>query len=294
MELGAAAQIVAFAVFSFVAVAGALGMTTTMSMFRSAIFLMASFIGVAGLFILLMADLLGLLQVMMYIGGMLVMALFMVLFSNDPGGAMMTGMMELPLLEKFFSFGLAQSHMDGHEEHSHDHEDGEGHEHHEGTHGEDGENSGKHNGDNGSGEEEDGNGEMDMEPMFIVQNKKPAVALAAVVCLFFSLLILFRPAWPIQNALPAQNSAEQIGDLLMGKYMIAFEGAGLLILLGIFGAVYLSRPGRYPDPTDRDEIQAAVEEMPAAIEDDKMEPENTSPHAREEERQRDQYGEDRP
>ncbi|MFB6371810.1 MAG: NADH-quinone oxidoreductase subunit J, partial [Bradymonadaceae bacterium] len=30
---------------------------------------MASFIGVGGLFVLLMADLLGLLQVMMYIGG---------------------------------------------------------------------------------------------------------------------------------------------------------------------------------------------------------------------------------
>lgn len=44
-------------------------MTMTMSMFRSGVFLMASFIGVAGLFILLSADLIGLLQVMMYVGG---------------------------------------------------------------------------------------------------------------------------------------------------------------------------------------------------------------------------------
>ncbi len=85
--MSAAFEIAAFGVLAFVAVAGALGMTTTMSMFRSGIFLMASFIGVAGLFILLSADLIGLLQVMMYIGGFLIMILFMVLVMHDPGGA---------------------------------------------------------------------------------------------------------------------------------------------------------------------------------------------------------------
>lgn len=67
--MAAAFQAIAFTVFAFVATAGALGMTMTMSMFRSGVFLMASFIGVAGLFILLSADLIGLLQVMMYVGG---------------------------------------------------------------------------------------------------------------------------------------------------------------------------------------------------------------------------------
>ena len=55
-------QWIAFVVFGLIALAGALGMATTMSMFRSGIFLMASFMGVAGLFILLLADLLGFLQ----------------------------------------------------------------------------------------------------------------------------------------------------------------------------------------------------------------------------------------
>ena len=41
-------EIIAFTVSAFIAIVGALGMTTTMSMFRSGIFLMASFIGVAG------------------------------------------------------------------------------------------------------------------------------------------------------------------------------------------------------------------------------------------------------
>lgn len=300
MELGFAAQWAAFAVMTFISVAGALGMTTTMSMYRSAIFLMASFIGVGGLFILLMADLLGLLQVMMYIGGMLVMALFMVLFSGDPGGAMMTSMMALPAAEKFFSLGLDRSGGEnGHDHHDHgDHsdedgsdEDANGHAHHHGGTGHgDGDEEDEHDGehdneqkgsseeeeedsdeDGGGGHDEDDGGH-DMEPMFIVEQKVPAAILATVVGLGLSAMILLRPAWAVREAIPQQNSAEQIGDLLMNKYMIAFEGAGLLILLGIFGAVFLSRPWRFPDPTGREEIQAAVAEVPAPVETDALEP----------------------
>ena len=105
MTVGIVGQWIAFVVFALIAIAGALGMATTMSMFRSGIFLMASFMGVAGLFILLLADLLGFLQIMMYIGGMLVMILFMVLFAHDPGGDMMAGMKMSPI-EDFFSLGL--------------------------------------------------------------------------------------------------------------------------------------------------------------------------------------------
>lgn len=287
MELGPAVQVAAFVLFAAIAVGGALGMTTTMSMFRSAIFLMASFIGVAGLFILLMADLLGLLQVMMYIGGMLVMALFMVLFSGDPGGAMMTGMMELPLVEQLFSLGLKRDGggRDGHKDHGSGHEDGDGRgeaEDDEHSHaGREGETHGshsatRHHGDGNregtseadedaeGGGHEHGNGH-EMEPMFNVGMKRPAAILAAAVGLLLTGMIVLRPAWPVRDALPDQRSAERVGDLLMGKYMIAFEGAGLMILLGIFGAVYLARPGRYPDPPDRARIRAAVDEPPAPI-----------------------------
>ena len=288
MELGLAAQWAAFGVMAFISVAGALGMTTTMSMYRSAIFLMASFIGVGGLFILLMADLLGLLQVMMYIGGMLVMALFMVLFSGDPGGAMMTSMMSLPAAEKFFSLGLDRSGGEdghdhgGHEDDSGDDEDSDDPTQHHGSgNGESSDDEDESGADESGNSEDEGNGEeeddedgggMGMEPMFIVNQKVPAAILATVVGLGLSAMILFRPAWAIREALPQQNSAEQVGDLLMNKYMIAFEGAGLMILLGIFGAVFLSRPWRFPDPTGRDEIQAAVAEVPAPVETDALEP----------------------
>ncbi|MCL4401733.1 MAG: NADH-quinone oxidoreductase subunit J [Acidobacteria bacterium] len=242
MELAPAAQIFAFAVLAIIAVAGALGMATTMSMFRSGIFLMASFIGVAGLFILLMADLLGMLQIMMYIGGMLVMILFMVLFSDDPGGQMMVGMMKrgtmkMSRIEMLFSRGISP-------DRGSENMGGEGHMEH---------------------------GEMSGMSMF-TPIKKQAAVLALLAAALLIGLILARPAWPVVDRLPDQNSPGQIGTLLMGKYMIAFEGAGLLILLGIFASVMISRPAEYPDPSDRERLQAAVAENPAPVEPDTIQP----------------------
>ncbi len=75
------------------------GMLITMSMYRAGLALMASFVALAGLFVLLDADLLAAIQVMMNIGGMMVMMLFMVMLMIDPGGEMMWDMkrkMHLP------------------------------------------------------------------------------------------------------------------------------------------------------------------------------------------------------
>lgn len=285
MEITPAVQIFAFVVFALIAVAGALGMATTMSMFRSGIFLMASFIGVAGLFIMLLADLLGLLQVMMYIGGMLVMILFMVLFSHDPGGEMMAGMMELPLIEKFFSLGLA--HKEEHKtknigqqkqkhngEKQNEQHDGAGN--HNTVQGE----SGVHVGQGGEGDhaamqgmEDMKMGGMDMSEMSMTTPvKKQAAVLAALIGLLLGALIVLRPAWKLARALPDQNSASRVGEMLMGKYMMAFEGAGLLILLGIFGSVMVSRPARHTDASEREKLKAAVDAKPAPVEIDPLEP----------------------
>lgn len=90
---------IAFLALAAIAVAGALGMLLTMSMYRAAIFLMASFVALAGVFLLLDADLLAAIQVMMNVGGMVVMLLFMVSLMMDPGGEMMWDMkrkMDLP------------------------------------------------------------------------------------------------------------------------------------------------------------------------------------------------------
>jgi NADH-quinone oxidoreductase subunit J len=280
MSLGPAAQIFAFSVFAFIAAAGALGMTTTMSMFRSGIFLMASFIGVAGLFILLMADLLGMLQIMMYIGGMLVMILFMVLFSHDPGGGMMAKM-EMPLIEKFFSLGLIPKKINGHDQqeekkdshHHHEHQQtlNAQNEHHEHKGKEDEENYGK---EKNKDHEKHDHGEMQgmqMDMSMFTPIKKYAAWIGIATFVILTALLLLFPDWKIQNTIPDQDSSRRIGQLLMGKYMMAFEGAGLMILLGIFGAVYLARPGKHPDSKERGSPSAVNEEpLPAA--EDPVEP----------------------
>ena len=277
MILGATAQVLAFGLLSLIAILGALGMATTMSMFRSGIFLMASFIGVSGLFILLSADLLGLLQIMMYIGGMLVMVLFMVLLMHDPGGSMMAGMDMAPV-ENFFSRGLLpkeetevkaalvedvrQNTEDDSDERQQSHQH-EGH-HEDETHSDEGE----------MNHEDMDHSDMDMGDMdmSMVTPVRPWAAwLGLATGTLFVLLLLLRPAWPVTDALPDPDSARQVGNLLMGKYMMAFEGAGLLILVGIFGAVYIARPDRHPSAKGRD-VHVGQDELPAELGNDTLKP----------------------
>jgi NADH:ubiquinone oxidoreductase subunit 6 (subunit J) len=312
----AAFELTAFGISAFIAVAGALGMTTTMSMFRSGIFLMASFIGVAGLFILLSADLIGLLQVMMYIGGFLVMILFMVLVMHDPGGAMMAGMDMAPL-ERWFSKGLvprqpSEAGQDGHRQgeagdqataaahggHAEPHEPRQGgaahgeqarahdgaakampHEAH-GGHGGHGEQADRQHGQ-ASHEHEHGGGhggmdmgEMDMGEMdmSMVTPVRPLAAwLALGVGIVLVGMLVLRPAWSVSDALPDPDSARRVGNLLMDKYMVAFEGAGFLILIGVFGAVLLARPSAYPDDASRT-ARVAVDAKPEPIRGDSLAP----------------------
>ena len=321
MILSVAAQWFAFGLFSLLAVLGGLGMATTMSMFRSGIFLMSSFIGVAGLFILLSADLLGLLQVMMYIGGMLVMVMFMVLFMQDPGGSMMASM-KMSFVERFFSRGLApeesqaemagiqmaesQEDEDAHLDHVGMHDvhadspqtesatDGAGHPSQAHVMNEAGEHdmemrgahkmqvmSGRETPDSDGPDQAKSDQEMDMHQMpgmtghdmdmggmdmSMTTPVRPwGIWLGVVLALGLGMLILLRPAWPTGLAGPLDSdSPRQIGNLLMSKYMIGFEGAGLLILLGIMGAVFIQRPGSHPGDPSRTAYVTA-EEPPAAM-----------------------------
>ena len=331
MILSVAAQWFAFGLFSLLAVLGGLGMATTMSMFRSGIFLMSSFIGVAGLFILLSADLLGLLQVMMYIGGMLVMVMFMVLFMMDPGGSMMAGM-KMSFVERFFSRGLApeddqeragDAQDDPHSGHAGMHDaqadrtetaadqSGKAHDMNDmGQHdmemptdhdahrvGSGGVNAmdmhGAHDMQGRTGQETPGHGSSDQGMNDMDMQQRPDMAghdmaahdmdmggmdmsmttparpwgiwLSILIAVGLVLLLLLRPAWPTGLAGPLDpDSPRQIGNLLMSKYMIGFEGAGLLILLGIMGAVFIQRPGSHPSDPSRTAYVTA-DEQPAAM-----------------------------
>ena len=178
-------------------------MTRTMSMVRSGIFLMGSFSALAGLFLLLSADLLASMQLMMYIGGMLVMILFMVKMSMDPGGAMM---------------GIAPPEQEegkcAEEKHPH----GGGMEH-------------------GKTEEQrmQGGGMAGMDMSMTNDFIKPA-AVAGVLSSVVLLLLIFSIHWPQAAAANHANAALMVGKELLGRYMIAFEAGALLILLGVVGA----------------------------------------------------------
>ena len=85
-------------------------------------------------------------------------------------------------------------------------------------------------------------------------------------------MLVLRPAWPaMPEAVPDADSARRVGHLLMEKYMVAFEGAGFLILIGIFGAVLLARPSAYPDDALR-AAKVAVDAKPEPIRNDRLAP----------------------
>jgi NADH-quinone oxidoreductase subunit J len=248
-------QWLAFGIFSLIAVAGAVGMTTTMSMFRSGILLVAGFFGVSGLFILLSADLLSFLLVMMYIGGMLIMILFMVLFSEDPGGEMMSKMPELSFMEKLFSMGIGSKR--GNEKES---MEAPGHvmpamNHMTHNHANMGDVNPENHTDPG----------MKMDAMTMTTPiKRLAVFLSAGIALVFVILLWVNLPWKLSSATPDPNSAEMIGLLLLGKYMIVFEGAGLLILVTAFSSVLIANSS-YQFTDKQMQEQAALDMPPHPI-----------------------------
>ena len=67
-------------------------------------------------------------------------------------------------------------------------------------------------------------GDMDMSMVTPVRPYAAALGIAVSVLLVG--LLLFRPAWPISGVTPNPDSAHEIGTLLMGKYMMAFEARG--------------------------------------------------------------------
>ncbi len=75
-----------FWAFALGSVVAAWRVFRTDSMFRAAYWLLASFIGVAGILVLLGAEFLGLVLVLMMAGEMTIMAIFMIMFMMNPAG----------------------------------------------------------------------------------------------------------------------------------------------------------------------------------------------------------------
>ena len=277
---------------SAVAVGMAASMLVTMSMYRAGLALMSSFVGLAGLFVLLDADLLAAIQVMMNVGGMLVMILFMVMLMMDPGGEMMWDMkrkmhlpgpgalsMRMPREPVPAAPEAADSHAaprptewtcpmhpevrsdqpgncpkcgtalvprGAHDSRAaagktytcpmhpevrqgapgtcpkcgmelvpaHD-EPSKGHAHQ-------------------MGRREHYRMMVDMAMSTAQLPWAVALGVASAVMLIW---LVVRTPWPLSSARPAVDATSAVGELLLSRYMIAFEGAAFLILAGIVGAV---------------------------------------------------------
>ena len=98
------AQNVAFAIMAVTMVASALRMVTTRNVVHAALYLVVVLAGVAGLFILLGAEFVGVTQVLVYIGAIVVLFLFGIMltkgsFGDDDGvtgeGRLMAGLVGL-------------------------------------------------------------------------------------------------------------------------------------------------------------------------------------------------------
>lgn len=76
-------QHVVFIILSAITLVGALGVVLNRRLFRSALFLVLSFVGVAGLYILLEVELLAMIQLLIYVGAIAILIIFAVMLSRQ-------------------------------------------------------------------------------------------------------------------------------------------------------------------------------------------------------------------
>jgi NADH:ubiquinone oxidoreductase subunit 6 (subunit J) len=76
-------QYVIFIILSVIALIGALGVVLNRRLFRSALFLVLSFVGVAGFYILLEVELLAMIQLLVYVGAIAILIIFAIMLSRQ-------------------------------------------------------------------------------------------------------------------------------------------------------------------------------------------------------------------
>jgi NADH-quinone oxidoreductase subunit J len=76
-----ASQVV-FIILSAVALVGAAGVVLQRNLFRAALFLVLSFVGVAGFYILLGAEFLAMIQLLVYVGAIAILIIFAIMLSR--------------------------------------------------------------------------------------------------------------------------------------------------------------------------------------------------------------------
>jgi len=79
-------ETLAFLLFAVVTIASSLGVVLVEDVWHSALFLGAALLSVAVHFLLLKAAFLAVVQILVYVGGVLILIAFAVMLTRDPGG----------------------------------------------------------------------------------------------------------------------------------------------------------------------------------------------------------------
>lgn len=99
---------IAFWVLAVMAAAGALMVISLRSLFRAALGLILCFLSIAGLFITLSADFLGVVQVLIYVGAIAVLIIMAIMLTRDVECSNMPSRFKLPALFSGIAFmGIA-------------------------------------------------------------------------------------------------------------------------------------------------------------------------------------------
>lgn len=243
-----------FVSLSLIAVFFAFRMVRTMSMVRAGIYLMTSFCAIAGLFLVLSADLIASMQIMMYVGGMLVMIVFMVMMSHDPGGAMMgisppePGVSDMQQMMKTMSGNpYAQQQIQVMMKNTGESQPKESADEyfcpmHPNVHSSQPGKCPKCGMQLQATKQGVGMAHMSgmMDMAMTHEFTRPAAILGPLIAAALIAALLLTN-WPAAAPLGRTDSAVVMGQELMGRYMIAFEGGALLIIVGVTGAVILGR-----------------------------------------------------
>lgn len=96
-----------------------------------------------------------------------------------------------------------------------------------------------------------------------------ALLLGALSAILLIVLVIVTP-WPVVHTGPTQDAVSMVGNLLLSRYMIGFEGAAFLILAGIAGAVILAKREQSPMQSQEhvrhaDTVERANTEIPSSM-----------------------------
>lgn len=170
----------AFWVLSAVAVVSALGIIVSRNLLHAVLWLILTFVALAGLFITLTADFVAVAQVLVYAGAVGVLVVFAIMLTPNSARA-------------------------------------------------------------------------NAETRYVGPGLLVAAAFAALLA-----YVALRTDWPVAARNAFQTTAQQIGALLVTRYVLAFEVASLVLIVAMVGAIVLVRAGRTV-PEEQTEVVAADE-----------------------------------